>query len=69
MRVRGVRDRATAVWNVGIYNLDELDDDSLEKEGFLELFLGWRESDEYQQYAIKNEVNQMDYECIGRQGS
>lgn len=34
-----------------VADFDELDDDELERDGFLEMFLDWRESDEYERYA------------------
>ena len=51
----------------GIYSLDELDDEDLEKDGFLSLFLSWCESDEYDQYKLDNEVSQMNYDEIDEQ--
>ena len=34
----------------GVADFDEFDDDELERDAFLEMFLDWRESDEYEQY-------------------
>jgi hypothetical protein len=43
-----------------VAGFDELDEEDLEKEVFSELFLSWRQSDEYKQYHIENEINEMD---------
>lgn len=50
----------TGVENVA--GLHELGDEDLEREVFLEMFDGWRASDEHEQYRIDNEVNELDYD-------
>ena len=45
-----------------ISGLEELNDEELEEDVFLELFGNWRNSDEYKQYKIENDTNQMDYD-------
>ena len=43
---------------------DDLEDNELTQAPFIELFNDWRASDEYREYTIDKEINQMDYEHL-----